>query len=160
LKRIASPQTAGLGGFVGYSRERSAAPILVAVDDDLATGIVESLLKSAGYPVVRAARAGQILLLATRHQARVVVLDLNAADRAGLEIIRLLRSGEGRDLGILALTVQTRAGMKDEALAAGADAFLTRPFYPGDLIKSVARLYGARDLTQHAVGPEPTAMAV
>jgi two-component system, OmpR family, phosphate regulon response regulator PhoB len=158
-RRTVDPKRRGFGGFVRYSRGRSAAPILVAVDDDLATGIVESLLTSAGYPVVRAERAGQILLLATRHQARVVVLDLNTADRAGLEVIRILRRGEGKDLGILALTVQTRAGMKDEALAAGADVFLTRPFYPGDLIKSVARLYGARDSTPQTVGPEPIALA-
>ncbi len=36
----------------------SVDPIVVAIDDDLAAGIVESLLKSAGYPVVRAERAG------------------------------------------------------------------------------------------------------
>ena len=103
-----------------------------------------SFLSSAGYPVIRAARAGLVLTLANRHHARVVVLDLNSSHRTGLDIIRRLRSGEGRDLRLLALTVQTRAGLEGEARAAGADDFLTRPFHPGDLIKSVARLYSAR----------------
>ena len=153
-------------------RQGGISPVIVAVDDELAAGIVESLLNSAGYPVVRAERAGQVVTLATRHQARVVVLDLNSSHRTGLEVIRLLRSGEGRDLRVLALTVQTRAGLEDEARAAGADDFLTRPFHPGDLIKSVARLYSARSearvahppagiawLTPHARDPEPPAVA-
>ncbi|HEY6552683.1 MAG TPA: response regulator [Vicinamibacteria bacterium] len=144
---------------MGYSRAPGAAPIVVAVDDDLANGIVESLLKSAGYPVVRAKRADQILLLAAGHQSRVVVIDLNTSERAGLDVIRFLRGAEGRDFRILALTVQTRASMKDEALAAGADAFLSRPFFPGDLIKSVARLCDARDITQSALGPDPPGIA-
>lgn len=157
---------------MGYCREEDLSPIVVVVDDDLAAGIVESFLKSAGYPVVRAEHAAQVLILASRHQARVVVLDLNNSHRTGLEVIRFLRKGEGRGLRVLALTVQTRAGLADEARAAGADSFLTRPFRPGDLIESVARLYTAEGeapvehpragialLARHASGPEPPAIA-
>lgn len=157
---------------MGYNREGGVSPIVVVVDDDLAAGIVESFLRSAGYPVVRAQHAAQGLTLATRHQARVVVLDLNNSHRTGLEVIRLLRSGKGRGLRVLALTVQTRAGLEEEARAAGADGFLTRPFHPGDLIESVARLYSAQGeapvvhpragialLTPYARGPEPPAIA-
>lgn len=126
---------------MGYFREDGVSPIVVMVDDDLAAGIVESFLKAAGYPVVRAEHAGQVLTLAARHHARVVVLDLNSSHRTGLEVMRLLRSGEGTGLRVLALTVQTRAGIEDEARAAGADAFLTRPFHAGNLIATVARLF-------------------
>lgn len=130
---------------MGYPRQCGASPIVVVIDDDLAAGMVESFLRSAGYAVVRAEHAGEVLSLAIRQQARVVVLDLSSLHRTGLEVIRLLRSGggEGRGLRVLALTVQTRAGMADEARAAGADAFLTRPFHPDDLIATVARLYDA-----------------
>ncbi len=129
---------------MGDLRRGGVSPIIVAVDEDLAAGIVLSLLSSAGYPAIRAGHAGQVLTLANRHRARVVVLDLNSSHRTGLDVIRRLRSGEGKGLKVLALTVQTRAGLEDEARAAGADDFLTRPFHPGDLIKSVARLYSAR----------------
>jgi DNA-binding response OmpR family regulator len=138
------------GGAVGDLGKGSVDPIVVAIDDDLAAGIVESLLKSAGYPVVRAERAGQLLTLATRHRAQVAILDLNSSHRTGLEVLRRLRSGEGRGLRVLALTVQTRAGLEDEARLAGADAFLTRPFDPADLIESVARLSrGAEEPVVH-----------
>lgn len=148
----------------------SVDPIIVAIDDDLAAGIVESFLKSAGYPVVRAEHAGQLLSLATRHQARVAVLDLNSSHRTGLEVIRRLRSGEGKGLSVLALTVQTRAGLEDEARLAGADAFLTRPFDPADLIENVTRLSRAAEapvahppargaFTPFTRGPEPPAVA-
>jgi DNA-binding response OmpR family regulator len=126
---------------VGYSREDGVSPIVVMIDDDLAAGIVESFLKAAGYPVVRAEHASQVVTLAARHHARVVVLDLNSSHRTGPEVIRLLRGGEGKGLKVLALSVQTRAGIEDEARAAGAEAFLTRPFHPGNLIATVARLY-------------------
>lgn len=128
---------------MGYSHKGGVSPIVVAVDDDLAAGIVESLLTSAGYPVVRAAHAGQLAGLATRHRSRVVVLDLNSTHRTGLEVLRQLRSGNDGDPSVLALTVQTRAGLEDEARAAGADEFLTRPFLPADLIAAVGRLYSA-----------------
>lgn len=148
------------------------SPIIVAVDDDLVAGIVESFLTSAGFTVVRAEHAGRVLALATRHQARVVVLDLNSSHRTGLEVIRVLRGGEGRGLKILALTVQTRVGLEDEARAAGADGFLTRPFHPVQLIESVTHLYdgprgeasvahdrAGRASLPRARGPEPPAFA-
>jgi len=156
---------------VGDSGNESVDPIIVAVDDALAAGIVESFLESAGYPVVRAEHAGQLLTLAARHQAQVAVLDLNSSHRTGLEVIRRLRSGEGRGLRVLALTVQTRAGLEAEARLAGADAFLTRPFDPADLIESVARLSRVAEApvahspargassTPFTRGPEPPAVA-
>ena len=156
---------------MGDSGKRSVDPIVVAIDDDLVAGIVESLLKSAGYAVVRAEQAGQILTLAARHQAQVAVLDLNSSHRTGLEVIRRLRSGEGMGMRVLALTVQTRAGLEAEARLAGADAFLTRPFDPADLIESVARLSRAAEapvahpparvasFTPFTLGPGPPAVA-
>jgi two-component system KDP operon response regulator KdpE len=100
------------------------------VDDDrpmlrvLSTG-----LRAYGFPVVTAADAGSALDLAARRPPEAVLLDLRLPDLDGMEVLRSLRaSGD-----VPVLVVSGRAGVtaRIEALDAGADDYVTKPFAIG-----------------------------
>jgi two-component system KDP operon response regulator KdpE len=102
------------------------------VDDDrpmlrvLSTG-----LRAYGFPVVTAADAGSALDLAARRPPEAVLLDLRLPDLDGMEVLRSLRaSGD-----VPVLVVSGRAGVtaRIEALDAGADDYVTKPFAIGEL---------------------------
>jgi two-component system chemotaxis response regulator CheY len=74
----------------------------------------------------------------------MVVLDLNMPDMHGLDVLRFLRSHElYRRLPVLVLTTRGDETSRGEALAAGATAYMTKPFAPAALAASVQELLNA-----------------
>jgi DNA-binding response OmpR family regulator len=127
---------------VSESQPKPPVPVVVAVDDELTAGIIEAALASAGHRVLRARHGAHALKILDRTEARVVILDLNTARRAGLEVLRNLQGHQARGaMRVLALTVQSRGDAEDEARRAGADDFLMRPFNPTELVSRVELLY-------------------
>lgn len=127
------------------SRPELFSPVVVAVHDDLTAGLIEGTLRPEGYRVIRARHGAHVAQIVLQHQARVVVLDLHTTRRTGIEVIRLLlRQDAMQFVRVLALSVQSSAGAEEEARAAGAHDFVSRPFHPGDLAKRVSQLYSLR----------------
>jgi two-component system chemotaxis response regulator CheY len=71
----------------------------------------------------------------------LVVLDLNMPDIGGIEVLEFMR-GQGNLASLPVLVVTTRGdeGSRSKALAAGASAFMTKPFVPEALLAEVDRL--------------------
>lgn len=83
-------------------------------------------------------------------QVRMVVLDLNMPDMHGIDVLKFLRSHDHyRDLPVLILTTRGDEASQQEALRAGASAFMTKPFSPAALMTSV------RELLQPALFTSP-----
>jgi|SRR6476659_4117252 len=71
----------------------------------------------------------------------MVVLDLNMPDMHGLDVLRFLRSHERfQRLPVMVLTTRGDEASRAEALAAGATAYMTKPFSPAALASSVRQL--------------------
>lgn len=123
----------------------AAAPKILAVDDDPAALYATSrVLRSAGYDVIEASTGNAALAAAP--EADLVVLDINLPDIDGFEVCRRLRaSPETASLPVLHLSA-TFTDSADFAigLAAGADAYLTRPVERPVLIATVKTLLFAR----------------
>jgi two-component system chemotaxis response regulator CheY len=72
---------------------------------------------------------------------QVVILDLNMPDMHGLDVLRFIRSHSMRkQLPVLILTTRGDEVSREAALAAGASAYMTKPFTPTALAASVAEL--------------------
>jgi two-component system chemotaxis response regulator CheY len=74
----------------------------------------------------------------------LMVLDLNMPDMHGMEVIGFMRSHQAyRNIPIVVLTTKSEESSRSEALAAGANRYLTKPFDPRQLADVVGSLLQA-----------------
>ena len=104
-------------------------------------------LRARDYEVVLAATGTEALTEASRHPPDVVILDLGLPDVDGTEVIRGLRGWSRAP--IIVLSARVGQGDKVDALDAGADDYMTKPFGMNELL---ARLRAA--LRRSTPGPE------
>jgi two-component system, OmpR family, KDP operon response regulator KdpE len=117
----------------------SGAPrVLVCDDEPQILRALRVILRDAGYEAVPAATGEEALDLAAVRPPEAAILDLMLPDVDGVEVTRRLREWSG--MPILVLSAVGEEDRKVEALAAGADDYVTKPFGPRELI---ARLEAA-----------------
>ncbi len=112
--------------------------ILVVDDEPQILRALSTNLRGAGYDVVQAANAESALSTAAMRQPDAVVLDLVLPDRSGIDVCRELRTWS--DVPILILSAVGEETQKVDALDAGADDYVTKPFGMDELL---ARLRAA-----------------
>ena len=72
---------------------------------------------------------------------QMVILDLNMPDMHGLDVLRFVRSHEHyKDVPVMILTTRGDQTSRNDALRAGASAYMTKPFSPATLSSSVRDL--------------------
>lgn len=109
--------------------------ILVIDDDPQIRRVMRSTLTSHGYQVSDA-RSGEDGLEELRNSAYdLVLLDMNMPGMGGLEACRLIRSGS--EIAIIMLTVSNTERDKVQALDAGADDYITKPFSMPELLARI-----------------------
>src|ERR1700722_4677950 len=100
--------------------------ILVADDDPQLRRVMKAALTKQGY-IIGDARSGEAALEKLRNERYdLVILDRNMRGMGGVEACRSIR--EHSDIGIIMLTVRKTELEKIEALDAGADDYMTKPF--------------------------------
>lgn len=112
--------------------------MLVIEDEQHIRRFVRTTLEDEGYQVFEAGCAAQGLVEAGIRKLDLIVLDLGLPDRDGVEVIRDLRSWSS--VPVLILSARTAEPGKIEALDAGADDYLTKPFGVGELLARVRAL--------------------
>jgi len=128
----------------------SAGKILVVDDEPQIRRVMRVILAGESYEVVEA-RSGEAALVRFRDfLPDLVLLDLNMPGMSGLEVCRAIR--ETSDVPIVVLTVRHEEDEKVEALDAGADDYVTKPFGKQELL---ARIRAAlrRSPASAATGP-------
>jgi two-component system KDP operon response regulator KdpE len=113
---------------------------VLIVDDERSIRLsLRTILGNFGFDIVEAARGEEALALVRTEQFDAVLLDINMPGIGGIEVCRLMRKASPR-LPIVMLTVQGSEDRKVEALNAGADDYITKPFQLREL---TARLRAA-----------------
>jgi two-component system, OmpR family, KDP operon response regulator KdpE len=121
----------------------SGAGILVVDDERPILHTLQVLLRGAGYRVETATTAREALTKAATQQPAAVVLDLLLPDGRGSDVCRELRKWTG--VPILVLSAVTDEEAKVDALDAGADDYVTKPFSSDELLARLrATLRGVR----------------
>lgn len=100
--------------------------VLVADDNALVRELFTTYLRSLGAECIEAFDGEEALDLVHRHPCNALVLDLAMPRLDGCSVARRLRA-EGATLRIVGVSAHTDAADRAEALAAGMDAFLTKP---------------------------------
>ena len=126
-----------------------AQPEILIIDDEIQIRrLLRITLEAAGYRVREAETGALGLNEAAVRRPDAVILDLSLPDQSGLEVLRRLR--EWSRLPVLVLSVRGEEKDKIDALDAGADDYLTKPFGGGELL---ARMRVLLRRSQPAVEP-------
>src|SRR5690348_1701185 len=112
--------------------------ILVCDDEPQIVRALRVILRDAGFEAVPASSGEEALDLVAVRPPQAAVLDLMLPDLDGVEVTRRIR--EWSEMPIVVLSAVGDEDRKVEALAAGADDYVTKPFGPREL---VARLEAA-----------------
>lgn len=106
----------------------SGSPIraLVVDDEPSVRRFLKASLSARGYEVSEAATGQEAVELIANSRPEVILLDLGLPDLSGIEVTRIVR--EWCSVPIIVLSVRDRESDKVEALEAGADDYLTKPF--------------------------------
>jgi PAS domain S-box-containing protein len=145
--------TEALGGLEG--QETAPAPslveplpparldILLAEDNPVNAMVARRMLEIEGHKVTLAVNGKEAVEAAIAHEFDVVLMDVQMPVLDGLEATRQLRNAalpERRRLPIIALTANAMKGDRDLCIAAGMDAYLSKPLDPVALRRTVLEL--------------------
>jgi two-component system, chemotaxis family, chemotaxis protein CheY len=117
---------------------------ILTVDDSASVRLTTNIaLSNAGYSVSEAVNGAEGIAKATSGQFDLIVTDLNMPVMDGLTMIRELRKIPSQmGVPIIFLTTESDGSIKEQAKAAGATGWLTKPFDPEGLVKIVKKVLG------------------
>ena len=108
-------------------------PLILIVEDDAPIrNLISVTLDAHDYRHIAAGNAGNAILEATSHNPDIMLLDLGLPDMDGVEVIRKIRSWS--NMPIIVISARSDDADKIEALDAGADDYLTKPFSVDELL--------------------------
>lgn len=109
--------------------------ILVVEDDLPVLHLISTTLKVHDYRFLTAQNGKAALMEASSHQPDVVLLDLGLPDMDGVDIIKNIRTWS--NMPIIVISARSEDSDKIEALDAGADDYLTKPFSVDELLARI-----------------------
>ena len=113
--------------------------ILIADDDPQILRALKVTLRARGYEIITADDGAEALDLAATHHPDLVMLDLGMPKLDGVEVIHALRGWT--QIPILVVSGRTDAADKVDALDAGADDYVTKPFAIDELLARIRALH-------------------
>lgn len=124
--------------------------VLVVDDETQITRVLRTTLSAQGYAVRTAGDGDEALEVMRDWTPDLVISDLSMPNMGGLELCRRIRSKS--QVPIIVLSVRGEEKVKVEALDAGADDYVTKPFNMNELLARVRA--GLRRASAPAVEPE------
>ena len=123
-------------------RQRGSLKCVIADDSALSRKIVRNALKDCGFSKVLEAASGREALRVIDASTDLVITDWNMDGMSGIELVQRVRASELPKMPILVLTARTTADDVREAIAAGANDFVAKPFTPQRLREKVMEALG------------------
>lgn len=115
--------------------------ILVVEDEENLVELLEFRLKANGFNVSTALDGESGLRVAQTTKPDLIILDLMLPKKHGFEVCSTLKSdAKTKNIPIIILTARTQIHDHKMAKECGADAYITKPFEPTDLMKEIERL--------------------
>ena len=109
--------------------------ILVVEDDAPVRNLIGTTLKTHGYDYMSAASGESAVMQASSHNPDVILLDLGLPDIDGVDVIKKVRTWS--EVPIIVISARTEDKDKIDALDAGADDYLTKPFSVEELLARI-----------------------
>jgi PAS domain S-box-containing protein len=130
--------------------DRSSPPVpplrvLLAEDNPVNQRLAVRILEKAGHSVAVAENGRTALELLARQPFDVVLMDVQMPEMGGFEATELIRAAEremkGRRVPIIALTAHAMKGDREKCLAAGMDAYVSKPIRDRELFQALEHVW-------------------
>lgn len=120
-----------------------AKTILIVDDSQSMRQLVKMTLTGAGHQVLEACDGRDALSKLTRQKINLIISDVNMPNLDGIGLVKAVKArNEYRFTPIIMLTTESEQSKKAEGQAAGARAWIVKPFQPQNLLAAVEKLMG------------------
>ena len=118
-----------------------AKTILIVDDSASLRQVVSIALKSAGYEVIEASDGKDALGKLTGQKVHLIISDVNMPNMDGITLVKEIKQkAEYKFTPIIMLTTESQEDMKAQGQAAGARAWVVKPFQPAQMLAAVSKL--------------------
>jgi two-component system, chemotaxis family, chemotaxis protein CheY len=115
--------------------------IMIVDDSGSFRTVVKLALQKAGYAVVEAVDGRDAVSKLNGQKLNLIVCDVNMPNMDGLSFVRHLKTTSAyKFTPVIMLTTESGEAKKAEGRAAGAKAWITKPFQPSVLVDAAAKL--------------------
>lgn len=131
----------------------SKATILIVEDDPSVQNLMATTLRTHEYSYLAAGNGETAIMQAASHNPDVIFLDLGLPDMDGVDVIKNIRTWS--ELPIIVISARSDETDKIEALDAGADDYLTKPFSVEELLARLRVSLRRLALLKNRTNPSP-----
>ncbi|WP_407309135.1 response regulator [Pseudomonas sp. nanlin1] len=118
-----------------------AKTILVVDDSSSVRQVVSIALKGAGYDVIEACDGKDALRKLTGQKVHLMISDVNMPNMDGITFVKEVKKlASYKFTPIIMLTTESQESKKQEGQAAGAKAWIVKPFQPAQMMAAVSKL--------------------
>lgn len=121
--------------------------ILIVEDDQAVRNLIKTTLETQKLNYRIASNAAQALIEVTTQLPDMILLDLGLPDMDGVDVIKKIRSWS--TVSIMVITARSEEQDKIDALDAGADDYLTKPFSTTELLARIRGFYRRISYLEH-----------
>lgn len=138
---ISPAQSVGYKGSEAMEMRSEPTTVLLVEDTEDNRQMMKRLLEMSGYRVVEAVNGREAVALADQEKPQIILMDLSLPFIDGLAATRQIRKlPELSHVPIIAVSAHDTADFHSEALAAGCNAYITKPINYPELEEAVNRL--------------------
>ena len=126
------------------SASRRPLRILLAEDNDVNQRVALAMLAKGGHEIDIANDGVEALMMASKKQYDVVLMDVQMPNMSGIDATRKIRRlpGPNAEVPIIAMTANAMVGDRESYLAAGMNDYVSKPIDPGMLSAAITRQSG------------------
>lgn len=118
-----------------------AKTIMIVDDSTSLRQLVIMALKSENYDVIEACDGVDALSKLSGSKIHLIISDINMPNMDGISFVKELKKNPSyKFTPVIMLTTESQEGKKREAQAAGAKAWIVKPFQPQQMLSAVAKL--------------------
>jgi two-component system, sensor histidine kinase and response regulator len=132
--------------------------ILLAEDNNVNQRVAIAMLAKGGHDIDIANDGVEALMMASKKQYDVVLMDVQMPNMSGIDATRKIRRlpGPNAEVPIIAMTANAMVGDKEAYLAAGMDDYVSKPIDPGMLSAAITRQSGSEIEAESISNPTAT----
>src|SRR6185295_11629118 len=121
--------------------------ILIVEDNDLNLKLFRDLLTAHGYDTIETKEGLEAIRLTRSEHPDLILMDIQLPEISGLDVTRQLKADNGIcDIPIIAVTAFAMKDDEEKILAAGCEAYISKPISIGPFLNTVRRFLGEEEL--------------
>jgi two-component system cell cycle response regulator DivK len=120
-----------------------AKKVLIVEDNELNMKLFHDLLEAQGYETLQTREGLAALSLAREHRPDLILMDIQLPEISGLEVTKWLKEDEElAGIPVVAVTAFAMRGDEQKIMAAGCDAYLSKPISVTTFLETIRKFVG------------------